>query len=307
MALPTFLGMGAQRSGTTTLHNLLQQHPDICMPLGVKEPHFFDRDFDRGLFHYERTYFGGHKGEPAIGEITPTYMYLPEVAERIAATLGRDLKLVFSLRNPASRAYSQYRMNFSFFWETESFETALALEPERLRDPCNLVPYGYLNRGYYARQVRALLKLFPRERMHFLIFEEDLRGDQQVAADALFGFLGVRSVKVNPVNSNASTMPTVTVFDREVTLQINRDGQTEKTEVPAGGVMVQAFFGPQLSVTRHPSRQFLDVIATHQRQLPLPPSLPDALKRQLTDERFRDDIAELEELIGRDLSVWRPA
>lgn len=305
MALPTFLGMGAQRSGTTTLHNLLLQHPDVCLPVGVKEPHFFDRDFDRGLFHYERAYFGGHQGERAVGEITPTYMFLPEVAGRIAATLGRDLKLVFSLRNPASRAYSQYRMNFSFFWETESFETALALEPRRLADPCNLVPYGYLSRGYYARQVRALLKHFSRDNMHFLVFEEDLRGEQQAAADRLFEFLGVERFQVQAVNSNASVMPTITVFDRPVTLQINQDGKVEKTDVPAGGVLVQAHFGPQLSVTRHPSRQFLDEITRHQSLLPLASSMPEALKRQLIDEIFREDIAELEALIGRDLSVWR--
>ena len=53
MTLPTFLGIGAPRAGTTWLNTLLSSHPDVYMPTRREEVRFFDRDYDFGLGWYE--------------------------------------------------------------------------------------------------------------------------------------------------------------------------------------------------------------------------------------------------------------
>ena len=53
MTLPTFLGIGVQRGGSTWLHTLLTSHPDVYLPTRRKEVRFFDRDYERGLKWYE--------------------------------------------------------------------------------------------------------------------------------------------------------------------------------------------------------------------------------------------------------------
>lgn len=75
--LPNLYIAGAAKSGTTTLHDYLKEHPDIVMP-AVKEPHFLCRQ-DRGVEHYAKLYddrLGHYRGDSSSG-----YLLLPEVAE----------------------------------------------------------------------------------------------------------------------------------------------------------------------------------------------------------------------------------
>ncbi len=64
MPLPTFICIGAQKSGTTTLHSILERHPDIYLP-GTKETKYFcdGSVFNRGIGFYEREFFTGVEGE----------------------------------------------------------------------------------------------------------------------------------------------------------------------------------------------------------------------------------------------------
>ena len=73
--LPNFLGIGAQRAGTTWLYNCLNEHPDVFVS-SAKEIHFFSHEFDRGVTWYEG-HFQGRNTESAIGEITPNYLNVP--------------------------------------------------------------------------------------------------------------------------------------------------------------------------------------------------------------------------------------
>ena len=92
--LPTFLGIGAARSGSTWLHRLLLSHPDIYVPRQRKELSYFDHDYDRGLAYYEAFFPPANQSSVyrAIGEVTPTYLYCAECPERIAALgVGRQI------------------------------------------------------------------------------------------------------------------------------------------------------------------------------------------------------------------------
>ncbi len=101
-----FIGVGAQKSGTSWAYACLYEHPEICAP--VKEIHFFSRPrYEEGKEWYE-----GHfkKCEEGLlrGEFSTSYLYSEESPERIHACYP-NAKLIAILRNPIDRAYSQYR------------------------------------------------------------------------------------------------------------------------------------------------------------------------------------------------------
>lgn len=192
MNLPNFLCVGAQKSGTTTLQEILIQHPNIYLPKR-KETHFFDNGdihYAKGISWYSSEYFSAVKHEQAIGEISTNYMFLDYVPKRIYEELGPDIKLIFILRDPAKRAYSQFMMNKQNFFETETFETALELENKRiLKDEYHKKIFGYATRGLYAEQIKRFLEYFPREQMFFIIFETDFLDNKEQTMQELCHFL----------------------------------------------------------------------------------------------------------------------
>lgn len=203
--LPDYLIVGAQRSGTSSLHEYLIDHPRILAPY-TKEVRFFDLNYGKGVPWY-RAYFptsvGGFlRGTRFwVGEATPYYLYHPLVAERIAETLP-DVRLVFLLRNPVDRAISHYNHEVKWGHEDRPIEEALdpsgvslhheeyALRAGRIEYSYVHHHYGYLDRGRYERQVKRYLDLFPPDRMLFIQSEELFSRPGEVYGDVL-GFLGV--------------------------------------------------------------------------------------------------------------------
>lgn len=202
--LPTFLIVGTMKSGTTTLADLLDQHPDVFMAPG--EVHFFSDDeaWARGLDHY-RAAFEGWSGEAEVGEKTPAYCYKPGVEDRIAEALP-DVRLVWIFRDPVRRAYSNYWHAVRRGIEPLSFGEAVAAEPDRLER--GEIWRGYVERSRYVGQVERFLEHFPRDRMHFALFEDLVEDPVRVARD-VFGFLGVDAdVRVHKAtHSNPTHLP----------------------------------------------------------------------------------------------------
>lgn len=165
MTLPTFVGFGVARGGTTWLHTLLSGHRNVYMPTRRKEVRFFDRNYDRGLDWYE-TFFcpSADAARYEAGEISPQYFYCEECPERIAAAIPAA-KLLVILRHPVDRAYSHYgfvvqRRNFQ-----GSFEEFLAMRPT------------VLDKGFYSRYLDRYLRSFDRDRILVLVFEQAVRDD----------------------------------------------------------------------------------------------------------------------------------
>jgi hypothetical protein len=190
--LPNFLVVGAQRCGTTYLHGLLQQHPEVFLPEG-KEIHFFDHAEALGgeveIKKYMR-HFNAVRAQKAIGEITPSYMYVNGVPELILRYLD-GVRLIFLLRNPLERAYSHYWFNVSERREHFGFEEALAQEDSRISKgfPDNLL-FSYIDRGRYMRQIERFLSIFPQEKMLFLIAEEMFANPRE-SLTGICRFLGI--------------------------------------------------------------------------------------------------------------------
>jgi hypothetical protein len=208
-SLPGFIVIGAQRSGTTSLFHYLCRHPQIAGS-PVKEVHFFDHQFWRGVDWY-RSYFptvaaqararNGGGGELVGGEATPYYLFHPAVPARLAATVP-DVRLVAILRNPVDRAYSHYWRSIDCRVERLSFVEALAAETGRLEGEekklmarpryrsFNHRHRAYAARGLYAEQLERWFAHFPREQVLVIRAEDFFARPSEVYADIL-EFLGV--------------------------------------------------------------------------------------------------------------------
>lgn len=196
LRLPHFIIAGAPRSATTWLYMLADRHPAIAMANPVApEPKFFlvDELYEQGLAFYSATWFAGLAADRLLGEKSTNYLESPRTAERIRRDLP-DVKLVFMLRNPVDRAWSNYRWSRQNGLETEDFATALALEDRREREvPMNLRyarPHAYFSRGRYADLLKPYFARFPRTRI-LVLRAEDAAWDPQGLAERLHRFLGV--------------------------------------------------------------------------------------------------------------------
>ena len=201
--LPNFLIVGAAKSGTSSLHNYLNQHPQVFMPsynkegMKVKEPRFLIKDLvqhrlHNGIWTFEeyQSLFDDVKDEKAIGESTVLYLYYYKHAiNNIKHYLGEDVKIIIMLRNPADRAYSAFQHVSRVFKENNSFERSLEIETGRLEREENLTPMVmYKEMGMYYEMVKAYMESFKN--VH-IIFYEDFRDKIESEMNKTYNFLGI--------------------------------------------------------------------------------------------------------------------
>lgn len=198
MPLPTFIIIGAAKSGTTSVFDCLGQHPDVYVP-PCKEPQYFSRAKYPDLARTDEEYaalFDGQTSEKAIGEASTSYLCDQQAPDRIK-TLIPDVRLIALLRNPVKRAYALWWHMVQLGFEDLSFEDALAAERDRMesddfrRTAGNYHGfYYYTHTGLYSRQVQAYFDLFGRDQVRIFIFEEVVK-DMAGLCRELFEFIGV--------------------------------------------------------------------------------------------------------------------
>ncbi|MCK0168500.1 sulfotransferase [Jannaschia sp. S6380] len=214
--LPDFIIGGAPKCGTTSLHFILGQHPDIGIP--DNEINFFDADdpivhpdflfvedgrlewFDvedpegKSLDWYEAR-FAPFRDKPRIGEDTTTYLFSAAAPERIQAALP-DVKMIFLLRDPVRRAYSQYWHLMRTARLACSFEKALTQHSS--------IVLG----STYAPHLRRYLDAFGPDQVKVQIFE-DFRTDQQAFIDETTDYLDLPRMSLAEAKTwfNRSTYP----------------------------------------------------------------------------------------------------
>jgi hypothetical protein len=178
---PDFIIVGAMKSGTTSLHNILASHPDIYIP--QREIHFFDIDditqhpdfffFSDGKWYYPDleknsekylewygSFFSNAKVTQKIGEDSTTYLASNKAPARIVNLLPK-VKIIIMLRDPASRTYSHYWHLVRTGRGIHTFEDSLRIMPGTL-----------IQRSLYKDQIQRYLGYFPQENIHFILFEE---------------------------------------------------------------------------------------------------------------------------------------
>jgi len=297
--LPNFLLIGAAKSGTTSLYHCLRQHPDVFMP-EVKEPRYFAYVDDppamvgpgdqasneaAGAVYRMEDYMElfVDTTEAAVGEASVNYLYSETAPRRIRETLP-DVQLFAVLRNPIDRAYSHYlHLVRSGREELQSFQRALAAEPERRRLGWEW-SWHYTQMGFYHEQLVRYLQMFDRDQLSIYLFDE-FRANPVAVAQDIFGVLGIDDAFVPDASA-----------------------RHEKTGVPLLEWFQQFLLNPDHPL-RRASRYVLtepvrDRVLTWMKNANLrKPALSPQVRSELA-LMFADDIHRLEDLLDRDLSHW---
>jgi len=181
LPLPDFLGIGAQKAGTTWLYGNLQQHPQLFLP-EPKELHYFDWNFRRSLRSYSR-HFAPAAGR-VKGEITPNYCTLPAPRIAFVRKILPHVRLILLLRNPVERAWSQAVMNLMEKTGRAFDEVA---DDEFLR---HFEHHRSITRGDYLANLDRWRQFFPEEQFFCGFFESISECPRELLV-AIFRFLGV--------------------------------------------------------------------------------------------------------------------
>jgi hypothetical protein len=285
--MPNFLVIGAAKCGTTALYHYLAQHPDIYMSPN-KEPLFlaYDRadpdfsDKQRGgvstLAEYEAL-FDGVSTEKAIGEASTLYIYSPLAIEGIKRYVP-DAKLIALLRNPADRAFSSFLQIVAMGTEPlTDFADALEAEAGRLTTRTTLTHYR--NGGYYYRQLKPYYDAFGPEQIRVYL-HDDLVAEPLAVLQDIFRFLDVED----------SYVPDFSIRHNVAIARAPRNSLARFLRKPDVIRPVRRVVPASLR------RRLVGVLYTA-------PPFPIEIRRQLLED-FREDILQLEGLIGRDLSAW---
>lgn len=206
--LPNLFVPGAGKSGTSSLHLYLQQHPDIFMS-SPKELHFFSDDtrYPHALADY-RQFFVPGADATYRGESSTTYMLFPKVAQRIEATIP-DPKFIFVLRNPIDRVWSHYRWLKTAGSERrplrEAFFADLHADPDfDANVDGNFFFYGIESR--YGTNLREYYHHFGADRI-LVITTEQLRDDPDAALRRCTEFLELPPMTVEQSIDENRTPP----------------------------------------------------------------------------------------------------
>ena len=202
--LPNFFVLGTQKGGTTTLYSLLRHHPQIFLP-SCKEVHFFSLYYDRGLAWYRQKFDGAGLGQQ-IGDVTPYYLFHPQVPRRLHELLP-NARLLVLLRDPVERSISHYFHACRHGFENLSLADAIHAEESRLEGAESLLAtpggkhfshqkHSYLSRSRYDEQLHRYLALFPRQQLR-LVRSEDLFYRPHDVWPSLLNFLEVEEVPLS--------------------------------------------------------------------------------------------------------------
>ncbi len=289
---PNFFIVGAEKSGTTSLYDLLNTHTDIFMS-PIKEPNHFSKDIE-SLDHehkrvdpnkyfkqeilskehmaYIRDYdqylqlFSQSGNAKAVGEASVSYLF-SEVAAKEIFKFNPDSKIIIILRNPVERAFSAYKMDLGIGRIKMSFSEAMKSVPR------------YLERGLYCEQIKRYFDIFPQENIRVYLFE-DLKDPTNIMYD-LSLFLGLND-EYNIVTekvSNTSMSPKYEMLNSLIY-----------------SLGIKSFIGKYFPKKLKKSLQKLYY---QKSDIKIAPEEYNALV-----SFFNQDIQKLSNLINKDLSAW---
>ena len=202
---PNLFVVGAAKSGTTSLHNYLNQHPDVfmCTP---KEPHFLINNeigkerIPVGVCSKNEylNLFQEGKEKRYRGESSVMYLMFPEVViPKINQQFGEDCKIIIMLRNPIERAYSgfQHVKRYNVKEDCTDFKSAWSISEERYFSKPEMTPASrYKELGLYYKQVKSYLD--GMKNVHIIIYD-DYQNDFKNEMIKVFDFLGINNINID--------------------------------------------------------------------------------------------------------------
>jgi hypothetical protein len=277
--LPTFLICGAPKAGTTALYEYCRQHPDVLMST-PKETGFFHKNHHKGVDWF-RAHFQDWGGETAIGEASVMTMPTPGAEKRVADLIP-DARLIFLLRDPVERAYSDYLFNVQQGWIPPDVSFGRII-----RDEVEVKDYSgkaLINRGLYLKHLRRFREHFRRSQMRILL-ARDLKHETSRVVRSVYTLVGVEE--------DFSTG----ALERHNTTSHMRLGSVYRA-LRAGWQPVKAILGDEglIGKVRDQVRTFF--FASGKK----PEMRPE--DREYLKKRFEKPNSRLSEWSGKDLSHW---
>jgi len=204
----SFLCIGAQKAGTTWLHEILQLHPNVCLPVR-KEVHFWDWHRRKGLGWYSRQFVPkSTQQEYIMGEITPCYAVLPESTIEEIQLLFPQLKIIFVARNLVERAWSailmELRNSAKGFQPGEFPDDSKPHVYDPMEDPANYNDEYFIqrvqhsthtSRSDYTTSIRQWLAYFPPQQILILDYRDIARSPHRFIEDVC-KHIGVSETKL---------------------------------------------------------------------------------------------------------------
>lgn len=313
---PDFIIAGAAKSGTTALHNFLDQHPEIFMSrpkepnfflFSGEEPEFSDIESDEQLYRssvglYERIKKNSITDEEAYlklfdqatsfkvkGEASVLYLSDPKAPARIKKYIP-DVKLIVMLRNPVDRAFSSYMHMVLVGNETRSFKEALQQEPVDAENIwCGRGDY-YIRAGFYARQLKGLFKHFDQQNIRIYLFDDFISSPEAIMSD-IYRFLGVDESFQGDHSKklNISGVPKSKFIYNSLTRLYRKFASTGKMKK-----MIH-YFLPKKTRSKITAAIF-------ERSLNKPKMSQEDKEKLLS--LYRKEILELQTLLDKDLTRW---
>lgn len=195
---PSFIILGAQKAGTTSLFNYLSFHPQLIASK-VKEVHYFDWNFEKGFSWYltQFPFMWKSRGKFTY-ESSPAYFDEEKVPQRIYDALGK-IKLIVMLRDPVERTFSAWKMYHSFKdiknsnlqkkYDQRDFDDAIQ-EELAVDDFSKAKPFLYIKRGLYINHLQNYERYFGRDNMLILDYRR-LQSDPVNLMNEICDFLGI--------------------------------------------------------------------------------------------------------------------
>jgi len=299
MSLPNFVVIGAGKSGTTSLHYYLKQHPEIYLTT-IKELNFFAVEGNKlefsgpkddleaknyfsinSLDQYKKL-FEEVRTEKAVGDISPFYIYSEQAPKRIKAHIPQT-KIIAILRNPIDRAYSNYLHLLRDGREPlQSFEEALHAEEERIQH--NWSPsWHYAHAGLYYQLLKRYYDLFNSDQIHIFLYEDYVQ-DPIRTLKCIYELLDVDSDFLPDLSSrhNASGIPKNQILHNLLSSQ-----------------------SPirNLAVNTLPKSVVGKIASFRDRNLDMPAPMTSTTREALTSY-YKEDILKLQDLLQLDVSRW---
>lgn len=291
--LPTFLIIGVQKAGTTSIYHYLKQHPQIYM--GPKETNFLFQDWQKyppknqqtkQVCTFERycELFENAGDELAIGDVSPNCLFNYQRSTEAIERYVPNAQIIAILRNPAERAYSDYLMHVREALKSKTMDLSeqIKYKPKQSHT---------LRKGLYYLPVQYLFDRFNKEKINIYLYE-DLRRDSVEFMQDMYRFIGVDSTFIPNVNNKyqVAAVPKVET--------INRILQKKNP--------LRTFFASSLRLVlplekRQAIRSYL--IKSNYKKKEKSPSLSPELRQELI-EYYREDILKLQDLLQKDLSSW---
>lgn len=194
-----FLIGGVQKGGSSALAQFLSAHPDVCFS-NIKEVNYFNEEpFSDNAEDYHAN-FPRPRGRSAIGEASIAYVYCERAARRIYS-YNRDMRIIFTIRNPIERAYSHYQMHVAKQGLQIPFRECIQLgaqnrPKEQHVHRCEVNFPLYLDYSRYAQRIRGYRERFEKV---ICLRQEDLRDHHAATLKRVFEFLEIDpSVQVPP-------------------------------------------------------------------------------------------------------------